>query len=229
MALAAALAARCDSALRTLYLEDESLLRMAGLPQLGRVIAGGRGPQVLSQGSLEGQWRALAARARTQVGQRAAENRVQQAFEVRRSTLIHVLEQAGAHAEAVVVASRTRPRRPSGPLGPGPAAAPLATDVHVALEGVPGDLPALSLARQVAGRGGVLHVWRSASAAGLSLPPDAHAHTHRLPEGAAAAPALLRALAEHRGDLLILQHGGALAAQLRQATATPPCTLIFTR
>jgi nucleotide-binding universal stress UspA family protein len=96
LSAAAALARRLGSDLRALFVEDQDLLRLAGLPfaQETRTLAGGFDRLVRDE--VEGQLRALAARARQALERAAAQVQVSWSFEVARGAVTpKVLDSAG--------------------------------------------------------------------------------------------------------------------------------------
>jgi nucleotide-binding universal stress UspA family protein len=165
---AAALAARLGAELTGLFVEDENLLRLAGLPVARQLsVHGGTGRPVAD---IEGELRALAARAREAVAAAAAPHRISWSFRVARGQV--AVEVVSAAGEADLLVLGWAGHRVAGRRGPGETARAaaarspssvriLSRDVQVgrpllvAWDGSPGAARALDLAarREAAGRG----------------------------------------------------------------------------
>ena len=96
LSAAAALARRLGSDLRALFVEDQDLLRLAGLPFAQETRSPAGGFDRLVRDEVEGQLRALAARARDALERAAAQVQVSWSFEVARGAVTaKVLASAG--------------------------------------------------------------------------------------------------------------------------------------
>jgi nucleotide-binding universal stress UspA family protein len=96
LSAAAALARRLGSDLRALFVEDQDLLRLAGLPFALETRLSSGASDRLVRDEVEGQLRALAARARQALERAAAQVQVSWSFEVARGAVTpRVLASAG--------------------------------------------------------------------------------------------------------------------------------------
>lgn len=113
LAAAAALAARLGSELAGLFVEDEDLLRLAGLPFGDLVRAPGGQSERLEPAAAEAALRALARQAREALERAAASHRVACSFRVARGSVSRELLAAAETADLVVLgaAGHGRPRR----------------------------------------------------------------------------------------------------------------------
>lgn len=163
---AAALAARLGAELTGLFVEDENLLRLAGLPVARQLsVHGGAGRPVAD---IEGELRALAARAREAVAAAAAPHRISWSFRVARGQVAVEVVSAAGDADLLVVGWAGH--RVAGRRGPGETARAAAArspisvliltrDVHVgrallvAWDGSPGAARALDLAARLEAAG----------------------------------------------------------------------------
>jgi nucleotide-binding universal stress UspA family protein len=115
---AAALAARLGAELAGLFVEDENLLRLAGLPVARQIsVHGGAGRPVAG---IEGELRALAARAREAVAAAAAPHRISWSFRVARGQVAGEVVSAAGEADLLVVGWAGH--RVAGRRGPGETA-----------------------------------------------------------------------------------------------------------
>ncbi len=163
---AATLAARLGAELAGLFVEDENLLRLSGLPVARQLsVHGGTGRPVAE---IEGELRALAARAREAVAAAAAPHRISWSFRVARGQVAVEVVSAAGEADLLVVGWAGH--RVAGRRGPGETAraaaarAPtpvliLTRDVEVgrpllvAWDGSPGAAGALDLAARLEAAG----------------------------------------------------------------------------
>jgi nucleotide-binding universal stress UspA family protein len=227
---AAALASRLGAELAGLFVEDENLLRLAGLPVARQLsVHGGAGRPVAD---IEGELRALAARAREAVAAAAAPHRISWTFRVARGQVAGELVSAAGEADLLVVGWAGH--RVAGRPGPGETAraaaarAPisvliLSRDVQVgrpllvAWDGSPGAARALDLAARLeaAGLGAMtlLLVARDRTESARLLEEARLRLGRREPppwRQAGSLPADLLRAAAGPGSLLVLGAGSAL-------------------
>lgn len=96
LAAAATLAAKLGAELTGLFVEDVNLIRLAGLPFVRQIRLSAEGWQPLEPGALEGELRAMAARAREALERAAGPHRIAWSFRVARGGVsVEVLAAAG--------------------------------------------------------------------------------------------------------------------------------------
>ncbi len=96
LAAAATLAERLGAELTGLFVEDVNLLRLAGLPFVRQIRLSAGGWHPLEPGALEGELRAMAARAREAIAKAAGPHRIAWSFRVARGGVsVEVLAAAG--------------------------------------------------------------------------------------------------------------------------------------
>jgi len=118
LAAAATLADRLGAELTGLFVEDVNLLRLAGLPFVRQIRLSAGGWHPLEPGTLEGELRAMAARAREALERAAGPHRITWSFRVARGGVsVEVLAAAG---EADLLVLGTAGHRLTG--GPGETA-----------------------------------------------------------------------------------------------------------
>jgi nucleotide-binding universal stress UspA family protein len=117
LAAAASLAAQLGSELAGLFVEDEDLLRLAGLPfgDVFRTAGGGR--ERLDRTSAEAALRALAARAREALERTASSHQVACSFRVARGRVVREVLAAAETADLVVLGATGHGRSSRGTLG----------------------------------------------------------------------------------------------------------------
>lgn len=103
---AAELAQALGADLLGLFVEDQDLLRLAGMPFASQLPMLGGGARPLEREAVEAQLRALAARAREALAREASLLHVAWTFEVRRGAVTAELLSAAGGADLLVVGSR---------------------------------------------------------------------------------------------------------------------------
>jgi len=168
LAAAAALAVRLGSELKGLFVEDEDLLRLAGLPFADIVRTPGGERERIDPASAEVALRAIGARARDAVERAAERHRVEWSFQVSRGRVAAEVLAASESADLVVLGAAGHGRPARGAVGETARAAAarvrtpvllLARGAHLAGEvvavddGTPAGTRAVGAARQLAREG----------------------------------------------------------------------------
>jgi nucleotide-binding universal stress UspA family protein len=165
LSAAATIAARLGSELAGVFVEDEDLLRLAGLPFAGIVRVPGGRREPLDRASAEAALRAVASRAREALERTASHHRLACSFRVRRGRVVPELLAAAEGADLVVLGAASHGRPARGAVGETARAAAarapasvlllargarLAGDVVAVDDGTPAGSRALAAARRVA-------------------------------------------------------------------------------
>jgi nucleotide-binding universal stress UspA family protein len=117
LAAAASLAARLGSELSGLFVEDEDLLRLAGLPFGDVFPTTGGGRERLDRTSAEAALRALASRAREALERTASSHQVACSFRVTRGRVVREVLAAAEAADLVVLGATGHGRSAPGAVG----------------------------------------------------------------------------------------------------------------
>lgn len=164
VAAAALLAARLGSALTGLFVEDEDLLRLAGLPFAGILRTPGGGREPIDRAAAEAELRAVASHVREALELAASTNRVSFSFRVTRGRVVQELLAAAAEADLVVLGAAGHGRSGRGAVGETARAAAARAPASVLLlargsglggpavavdDGTPAGVRALAAARRI--------------------------------------------------------------------------------
>jgi nucleotide-binding universal stress UspA family protein len=117
LAAAASLAARLGSYLTGLFVEDEDLLRLAGLPFGAILRTAGAGHEPLDRPSAEAELRAVASHVREALERAAASQRVEFSFRVVRGRVVREVLAAAEGADLVVLGAAGHGRSGRGGVG----------------------------------------------------------------------------------------------------------------
>lgn len=140
------LAAELSAELQGLFVEDDRLFRLAGLPFTFEVDYASGAARPLDIAALERALRANAARARHAMARRAEGLQVRWSFEVRRGKITRASLEAGSHADMLIVGRESSSRR----ARPARRQPRTRQPILVVIDGTPASQRAVNLAAQLA-------------------------------------------------------------------------------